>query len=141
MSKYIDREQACEALCAECKECFPECQYNWDCPFQRALIHSPSADVVPIGEEWERGYTAGQMAERREHEWIPCEERLPEPYSGTYLCCGKDGTLMMLNYDSLGNGDYTVAFYYTDDDGYAVTPNVIAWMPLPPAYQPKERSE
>ena len=74
-------------------------------------------------------------------EWIPCSERLPEPYSGIYLCCGKDGTLMILNYDSLGNGDYTVAFYYTDDDGYAVTPNVIAWMPLPPAYQPKERSE
>ena len=136
MSDYINKASTREAFCLDCKGVsYRDCEHADTCHTQKVLTKQPSAEVVPIGEEWERGYTAGQMAERREHEWIPCEERLPEK-SGMYLCTCNDG------YDNRTTFvKYQKRFSRWDLTGTRSYWKVLAWMPLPEPYQPKERSE
>lgn len=67
-----------------------------------------------------------------EQRWIPVSERLPEKYIGQWLCCTSDGAVMILPYDTPGDGTKECVFYKWDDDGYFYkTFDVIAWMPLP----------
>ncbi len=67
-----------------------------------------------------------------EPQWIPCSERLPEKYIGQWLCCTSDGDVMILPYDTLGDGTKECVFYKWDDDGYFYQIfDVVAWMPLP----------
>lgn len=69
-------------------------------------------------------------------EWIPCSERLPEKYVGEWLCCTDDGKIMILPYDTPGDGSHECVFYAWDDNGYFYqTFNVTAWMPLPEPYK------
>ena len=70
-----------------------------------------------------------------EQRWIPCSERLPEKYVGEWLCCDKYGNCYILEYDTPGDGRWDCAFYYTDDDGWPITVDVVAWMPLPSPYE------
>lgn len=72
-------------------------------------------------------------------EWIPVSKRLPEPYIGEWLCCTSDGDIMVLPYDTPGDGTKECVFYKWDDrfDFYD-TYDVIAWMPLPKPYEPQE---
>ena len=68
--------------------------------------------------------------------WIPVSERLPEKYIGQWLCCTSDGEIMVLPYDTPGDGTKECVFYQWDDDGYSYqTFDVIAWMPLPKSYK------
>ena len=68
--------------------------------------------------------------------WIPSSERLPEKYIGQWLCCTSDGDVMILPYDTPGDGTKECAFYKWDDDGYFYQIfDVIAWMPLPEPYR------
>lgn len=67
-----------------------------------------------------------------EQRWIPVSERLPEKYIGQWLCCTSDGAVMILPYDTPGDGTKECVFYKWDDDGYFYqTFDVVAWMPLP----------
>lgn len=64
--------------------------------------------------------------------WIPVTERLPEKYIGEWLCCTDEGEIMVLPYDTPGDGSKECVFYEWDDNGYYYqTFNVVAWMPLP----------
>ena len=144
MSDYIKREDAVILMARLYQNGYTRVE-DAQRDVREYLSEIPSADVVPIGEEWERGYTAGQMAERREHEWIPCKERLPEDGDD----CIVTGKLKYpweteWNYfvDVASNdGDYIDCYWDTFkdwDEGQEV--HIIAWMPLPSPYQPKERS-
>ena len=68
----------------------------------------------------------------REPHWIPCSERLPEE-SGMYLCtCADAGRLMV-----------TLIKWQPKMESWNLTGartywKVLAWMPLPAPYQPKE---
>lgn len=64
-------------------------------------------------------------------QWIPVTERLPKKYIGEWLCCTDDGNIMILPYDTPGDGSKECVFYYWEDDYTVVKPNVVAWMPLP----------
>ena len=67
-----------------------------------------------------------------EPKWIPCSEKLPEKYIGQWLCCTSDGAVMILPYDTPGDGTKECVFYKWDDDGYSYqTFDIVAWMPLP----------
>lgn len=67
--------------------------------------------------------------------WISCSERLPEKYIGQWLCCTSDGNVMILPYDTPGDGTKECVFYKWDDDGYFYQIfDVIAWAPLPEPY-------
>ena len=67
--------------------------------------------------------------------WIPVSDRLPEKYIGQWLCCTSDGEIMVLPYDTPGDGTKECVFYQWDDDGYFYqTFDVVAWMPLPKPY-------
>ena len=71
--------------------------------------------------------------------WVPCSERMPEKYIGEWLCCTKDGEIMILPYDTPGDGSKECVFYELDDDGYLYnTYDVVAWMPLPEPYKQSE---
>lgn len=73
-----------------------------------------------------------------EPQWIPCSERLPEKYIGEWLCCTDDGNIMILPYDTPGDGSKECVFYAWDDNGYFYqTFDVTAWMPLPKPYKEK----
>lgn len=64
--------------------------------------------------------------------WISVTERLPEKYIGEWLCYTDDGKIMILPYDTPGDGSKECVFYAWDDDGYSYqTFNVTHWMPLP----------
>ena len=66
-------------------------------------------------------------------EWIPCEERLPKR-QGYYICTCKDGS----------KNKRTTTIKWSNgwqQSGARAYWKVIAWMPLPEPYQPKERSE
>lgn len=68
-------------------------------------------------------------------QWIPVTERFPEKYIGQWLCCTSDGDIMVLPYDTPGDGTKECVFYQWDDDGYFYqTFDVVAWMPLPEPY-------
>ena len=71
--------------------------------------------------------------------WIPCAERLPEKYIGEWLCCTDDGQILVLPYDTPGDGSKECVFYRWDDNGYMYeTYNVVAWMPLPEPWKGEE---
>lgn len=71
--------------------------------------------------------------------WIPCSERLPEKYIGEWLCYTSHGEILILPYDTPGDGSKECVFYRWDDNGYFYqTYDVIAWMPLPEPYKGKD---
>lgn len=82
--------------------------------------------------QYEKGFADGRLS--ASPRWIPVTERLPEPYTEV-LAFVNDGSKYceVLNYDTPGDGTYTLQFYRTDYDGYPTiyTENVTAWMPLP----------
>jgi len=71
--------------------------------------------------------------------WIPCEDRLPTEYSN-YLVTWKDKTsdknyLEIVEHDPYQNGNPWMGdIPRAGKDGY----EILAWMPLPKPYQPKE---
>lgn len=69
--------------------------------------------------------------EKKVGKWIPVSERLPEKYTGEWLCCDKYGNIYILQYDNIyPNGN--CVFCYTDYDGYSVhVDDIVAWMSLP----------
>jgi len=76
---------------------------------------------------------------RPEHQWIPCSERLPEKYIGQWLCCTSDGDVIILPYDTPGDGTKECVFYEWDGDEYFYQIfDVVAWMPLPEPYREEQ---
>lgn len=67
MSEYIKKEDAI-------KEATTWSMYGKDDLVSR-LERLPCAEIVPIDEEWERGYSAGRMAERSDlTKWLEEEK-------------------------------------------------------------------
>lgn len=102
-------------------------------------------DAINLLKEWSDGYSYIEVETESaikdfQHlpsaqQWIPVTERLPEKYIGQWLCCTSDGDIMVLPYDTPGDGTKECVFYQWDDDGYFYqTFDVIAWMPLPEPY-------
>ena len=96
----------------------------------------PSADndslYKKLNEAHNEGYDVGYWAGRRDYEqkWIPCSEKLPEPYQYVLR------TVKRLYWDE-GTGyttclDVDIGTYNTNDG------NIVAWMPLPKPYERKE---
>ena len=65
--------------------------------------------------------------------WIPCSERSPE-VNDTYLVSYEDASVLM----DWFNGYW---FFYQTNPAVKETGTVIAWMPRPEPYQPKEEAE
>ena len=74
-------------------------------------------------------------------QWISVKKRLPKKYIGEWICCTVDGNIMILPYDTPGDGSKECVFYYWEDDYTVVKPNVIAWMPLPEPYRGDDHDE
>ena len=92
-----------------------------------------------IDEPWIAGRMAIDALERSE--WIPCGERLPS---------NSDDVLITINGNSfVASGTYagyhSGQWWYLGEDGeitdVPITADVIAWMPLPGPYEPKEEDE
>lgn len=66
----------------------------------------------------------------KKHQWIPCSERLPEE-NGYYL--------ITIKFYHLHN-EVTIGCSFEDGEWFKVYKDdkVLAWMPLPEPYQPKE---
>jgi hypothetical protein len=62
-------------------------------------------------------------------QWIPCSERLPEPYISV-LVCEEDKSIHLCRYHDRCN-----RFYYDGSDWDIKLSEVIAWMPLPQPYK------
>ena len=78
---------------------------------------------------------------KKQHRWIPVEERLPE--KDDFVLVTVSGT-----YNHLTFSDALQLASYTEDDGWFIEsypewddPNVIAWMPLPEPYQWEKNNE
>jgi hypothetical protein len=79
-------------------------------------------------------------------EWIPCSERLPK-IDGEYLCWFKGSIyacacvrkfakdLYLIDKFEFNKESGAGFYYYESDWGYFKEKDVIAWMPLPPAYK------
>ena len=76
--------------------------------------------VKELAEEFATDTNVG-----RNNGWIPVEEMLPET-EGKYIVCTAKGSVYCAKYHSRGR------FFGTD-----MNTHIIAWQPLPPAYQPK----
>ena len=70
--------------------------------------------------QYDKGYHDGYFADK----WIPCKERLPEDWMDVLVCLDVADTEIL---------PFAIDFVY--DGGFARNDNVIAWMPLPPAYK------
>lgn len=64
-------------------------------------------------------------------EWIPVSERLPEIEKAIIISCV--GLQVYTGFRSNTEG-----YYYTHQDSYIESKNVIAWMPLPEPYKEVE---
>ena len=87
----------------------------------------------PSGDEWEQGYkrawAEAEVVFEKEPKWISVSERLPG-FGEKVLCQCRAGIYEVLKYTSHG--------WYHDDAHCYMTGFVIAWMPLPPCYDPQE---
>ena len=121
MSKHIDVDELKEWI------------QNW---FEKNRYYHPysKSNDIPIPELYD---ILEQMSPvQSESQWIPCSKKMPEKYIGQWLCCTSDGDIMVLPYDTPGDGTKECVFYKWDDDGYFYdTFDVIAWMPLPKSYK------
>lgn len=73
--------------------------------------------------------------------WIPVSEKLPEVGSEVLVCYDFKGKRSVYIANLYGDGEF-----YGLDDEYLTSEGrkyrkAIAWMPLPPCYEPQERSE
>ena len=64
------------------------------------------------------------------NQWIPCDERLPES-GGSYICTALDG-----NERRVTVANYQNKFQRFELSGRRAYWRVVAWMPMPEAYQP-----
>lgn len=88
------------------------------------------ADTIP--EYIEAMNMAISALEKQEQDrWIPVTERLPEE-NGTYLACYEDATVLL----DWFNGKW---FFYRTNPAVEETGTIIAWRPLPEAYEAEEK--
>ena len=74
------------------------------------------------------------------NEWIPVSERLPKP--GDYIGFVAKYYLVQNEYGDMLVARYTPNKYW--EQIYQLKPigdEIVAWMPLPPCYDPQERSK
>lgn len=99
--------------------------------------------IDPFGagrqNQWYRDGIAIMNIPSTEPHWIPVTESLPPKYIGEWLCCTDEGEVMVLPYDTPGDGSKECVFYRWDDTGYYYQIfNVVAWMPLPEPWKGEE---
>lgn len=66
--------------------------------------------------------------------WIPVSERLPQ-YGKEVLTCSNGGFI------EIQSREGTYGYWENQHGDWSVADEVIAWMPLPKPYEPKERSD
>lgn len=76
-------------------------------------------------------------SERRKHRWIPVEERLPDTYD--YVIVTEQNGFVSAAWYSNTCGLWTDMADMADDDYDESSIDVLAWMPMPEAYQPEGR--
>ena len=72
------------------------------------------------------------LEKQEQDRWIPVTERLPEE-NGTYLACYEDATVLL----DWFNGKW---FFYRTNPAVEETGTIIAWRPLPEAFEVEEES-
>lgn len=83
----------------------------------------------------EYGFDKLVEAQPKVGEWIPCSERFPSVEDKQYIICDKQGIVLTCSWTKAGwntyitfGGKYETSYRFDD---------VIAWMPLPNAYNEK----
>lgn len=72
-----------------------------------------------------------------ESNWISCKERLPEEEVDV-LCCRNNKTIAIMHFNPVLTTRYPKGFSVVENNFSWRQDNVVAWMPLPEPYQPKE---
>lgn len=106
----IDEKRVLEEIAG-----FKRCQKSENCDYLTGYISALSAIEGMIAEQPKVG------------EWIPCSERLPEDGENVLITIFND--VLNIGWFEVGNNIWRT-YDYDCDDG-----QVIAWMPLPPAYK------
>lgn len=101
---------------------------------QKALI---GMGYEPLGDEVQKIFEAIENTPKAK-DWIPCSERLPELTEGTECFNQSKCCLVTLKW---WDGDMTESVGWYNQSGVwsedSENCKVVAWQPLPPAYQPE----
>jgi hypothetical protein len=109
-----------------------ECAKKCDTLAETSVTDEARGDNYLCAEEHRQ--LAEWLRELQRYQWIPCSERLPSKngtYIATYEWVGLSGT----NYTEVDFIDYERGRWQRNFG------TVIAWMPLPKAYEPEEADE
>lgn len=106
--------------------------HNWNelCVTKDEIDDMPTIEPETEEEAYERGYTAGQMAERKNGKWIPVSEKAHPPKEGKYLVTDDAGGMATVDIDDF-------IYCYDGIGRWLYSQNVTAWMPyeLPEPYR------
>ena len=76
------------------------------------------------------------------NEWIPCTEKLPEPWTSVLITfSGEYGSLTADHAVSTGSYDGLNGWFIDEIQGYTDRLTVEAWMPLPEPYKGRKMHE
>lgn len=112
-------------------------------------MKSEFAQGVACGAALSKIYIEQLPSAQPEQKWIPCSERLPEEHIGFYLVTVQKRRITALNVVGCDNTVYDIVIARWDYDrrapqrGYhwCKEDKVIAWMPLPEAYNEGDLDE
>ena len=145
MGDWIDRAEAIKTIgliTSNMSVCINKDECHGMKRMQRQAVleitNMPSAQPEPSTEIMERS------SQYYHDGWIPCNERLPNK-TDCYITTLKDDIgyfVCPIDWNESFGGRWQDVFYDNDPYGeYRDVSNVIAWMPLPEPYKPKEASK
>lgn len=127
MSDLISRQAAIKALCKAVHredETIPCPNQTVSCLWEKTRVCDYAREIYKVSSPWN-----------------PCSERLPEK-DDRYLVTLENGYIEILGYSNIPTTRHPKGFYYVDEKGFAwkqdINP-VVAWMPLPKAYDGEDR--
>lgn len=105
--------------------------------------YEPTMDLLEYGVDMynlhlKEQYRKGYEDAKKENDWIPCSERLPENDKYVFLSFSNFSLPVIGRYEEEENGG---AFYIGDEDESCVSQDLFvnAWMELPQSYKESDK--